>query len=60
MQIVGLKSANNRKLNTEDDDDEDLGPIDVRTSSLAAIARSRAEQRKHQQEEEDRKRLLIN
>eukprot|EP00604_Paraphysomonas_vestita_P002510 CAMPEP_0174818332 /NCGR_PEP_ID=MMETSP1107-20130205/990_1 /TAXON_ID=36770 /ORGANISM="Paraphysomonas vestita, Strain GFlagA" /LENGTH=616 /DNA_ID=CAMNT_0016030025 /DNA_START=209 /DNA_END=2055 /DNA_ORIENTATION=+ len=51
-----LKTTN-RKVNAEDDDDDDLGPIDVRTSSLAAIARSRAEQRKQQQEEEDRKRL---
>jgi hypothetical protein len=38
------------------EDDEDLGPLEVRTSSLAAIARTRAEQRKQQQEEEDRKR----
>jgi hypothetical protein len=49
-----------RTLATEaGEDDEDLGPLEVRTSSLAAIARSRAEQRKQQQEEEDRKRCPI-
>jgi hypothetical protein len=53
----GAKFKPLRTLATDTgEDEEDLGPLEVRSSSLAAIARNRAEQRKQQQEEEDRKR----